>query len=275
MKCFRSTLIVCVLALLLFYTSVDAAPQEQRGVKIIAESAPHDAKGFITFSDIAAHVRPRVSRYTDSRQVPQYGSIDGDGELAFISLEPAAQLVASLETDHVSLQLAEDKKCLEEDKRRMAEEQAKTRDLLKTALATPSEIGRDGRFIAYHNGTVLDTRTNLMWAAKDNGANINWQDAKSYCKNYRGGGYTDWRMPTQDELAELYDETTTNVNLPADDCGGGYHLTNLIHLTCCCPWTSETRGSMAAYFGFSNGRRRWLDQSYMGSTRVLPVRSVK
>jgi len=26
------------------------------------------------------------------------------------------------------------------------------------------EIGRDGRFIAYDNGTVLDTETGLMWA---------------------------------------------------------------------------------------------------------------
>jgi len=46
-----------------------------------------------------------------------------------------------------------------------------------------------------------------MWAAKDSGSDINWANAKSYCKNYRGGGYTDWRMPTQDELASLYDRS--------------------------------------------------------------------
>jgi|GEM_PF-6717971 len=40
----------------------------------------------------------------------------------------------------------------------------------------------EGRFIAYDNGTVLDTRTNLMWAAKDNGSSINWADARSYCE---------------------------------------------------------------------------------------------
>jgi len=58
-----------------------------------------------------------------------------------------------------------------------------------------------GNIIAYNNGTVLDTRTNLMWAARDNGSDINWANAKSYCENYRGSGYTDWRMPKQDELA--------------------------------------------------------------------------
>jgi hypothetical protein len=39
--------------------------------------------------------------------------------------------------------------------------------------ATAGEVRRDGRFIAYDNGTVLDTKTNLMWAAKDNGSDIN------------------------------------------------------------------------------------------------------
>ena len=129
------------------------------------------------------------------------------------------------------------------------------------------------QFIAYNNGTVLDTKTNLMWAAKDNGFNINWQNAKSYCENYRGGGYRDWRMPTQDELASLYDETIINTTPPAMGCKGGYHLTSLIRLTCCCPWATETRGSKAAYFGFNKGPRAWLDESYVGGIRVLPVRT--
>lgn len=59
------------------------------------------------------------------------------------------------------------------------------------------------RFIAYDNGTVMDTTTNLMWAAKDNGSDISCADAKSYCENYRAGGYTDWRLPTKDELIYL------------------------------------------------------------------------
>jgi hypothetical protein len=42
-------------------------------------------------------------------------------------------------------------------------------------------------------------------AALINGYKINWYDAKSYCENYRSGGYTDLRMPTLDELAGFYD----------------------------------------------------------------------
>jgi hypothetical protein len=175
------------------------------------------------------------------------------------------------ETDGLSLAA---KQAQMEELKRLDSERRRTQEVvLKQSSSVPASEA--GRFIAYDNGTVLDTKTNLMWAAKDNGSNINWQGAKNYCENYRGGGYTDWRMPTQDELSSLYDASATNTNPPAVGCKGGYHVTNLIHLTCCCPWTSETRGSTAAYVGFSNGPRDWVDQFYTGGIRVLPVRSSK
>jgi hypothetical protein len=133
--------------------------------------------------------------------------------------------------------------------------------------ATAGEKARDGRFIAYDNGTVLDTKTKLMWAAKDNEYDIYWQDAKSYCQNYRRGGYTDWRMPTQDELAGLYDGSVNGHN--------GYHLTNLITLTACCPWASETQGIDVARFDFNAGTRFWYHSHSADGERVLPVRSGK
>jgi hypothetical protein len=69
-----------------------------------------------------------------------------------------------------------------------------------------------------------------MWAAMDNGAAINWQNAKSYCENHRGGGYTDWRMPTQVELAGLYDSSKSQ---PVA-CNTSYdiHATELIDINC-------------------------------------------
>ena len=138
-------------------------------------------------------------------------------------------------------------------------------------ILTLKEIRKDGRFIAYDDGTVLDTRTNLMWAAKDNGQNINWANARSYCENYRGGGYMDWRMPKQDEFAGLYDETKTYRTA----CGGDVHLTELIRLTCYWAWASETRGSDAVYFNFNLGGRDWYPQSLGIYVRALPVRSGK
>jgi len=143
-----------------------------------------------------------------------------------------------------------------------------------TKYATAGEIGTDGRFIAYDNGTVLDTRTNLIWAAKDNGSDINWQSAKSYCENYRGGGYSDWRLPTQGELAGLYDASKSRQGA----CDRSYKIhvaTELIDTTCFAPWASETSDSYAAYFRFLDGEKVWSPKSYDSNSRALPVRSVK
>ncbi len=108
-------------------------------------------------------------------------------------------------------------------------------------------------------GTYTDPSTGLMWAKQDNDKNINWVDAKTYCENYRGGGYKDWRMPTQPELAVLY--------------ASGAH-SNKIAITGWV-WASENGESEAAYFSFVVGTWRW-DRHYLDyNLRALPVRSVK
>ena len=102
----------------------------------------------------------------------------------------------------------------------------------------------DGRFIAYDNGTVKDTKTGLMWAAKDGGKAIDEADLKTYFENYRAGGYDDWRMPTIDELEEIYDEGTENKH--------GYHLTKLIDLAGEWVWGLDGR-DLGTSFGFIDG----------------------
>ena len=140
------------------------------------------------------------------------------------------------------------------------------------SVSDPRGINREGRFIAYDNGTVLDTETNLIWASKDNGDGINWSNAKSYCENYRGGGYTDWRMPTQHELARLYDSSKRYRATQRD-----YYvrLTELVQLSACCPWASEVHGSNAALFNFNTGSAYGTLQSSDYNVRALPVRSIK
>ena len=123
------------------------------------------------------------------------------------------------------------------------------------------------RFVYNGDGTVTDAKTGLMWAAKDNGIPINWPDALSYCQNYSGGGYTDWRMPTLAELASLYDPGVINKR--------GYHVTKLIETSAQSLWASETRGFDAARFNFTYGKVYWLRKTYSGPTRVLPVHTGK
>lgn len=137
------------------------------------------------------------------------------------------------------------------------------------------ESKKDGDISAYEDNTVLDNKTKLMWAKFDNGADINWTDAKKYCEQYRVGGYNDWRLPTQDELASLYDAKKSYQTA----CGSTVHTTKLIEISCSSLWSSETRGSgataEAAFFQFSSGKRLWYLQSNPYYGRVLPVRSTK
>ncbi len=126
------------------------------------------------------------------------------------------------------------------------------------------ETSRDDRFIAFNNGTVKDTKTGLIWAAADNGEDITWDRSRKYCEEYDGGGFTDWRMPTQDELAGIYDPGKKNHH--------GYSVSPLINISACCPWPSDALGSEAAVFSFSYGGKYWLPKSCSFNSRALPVR---
>jgi len=138
-------------------------------------------------------------------------------------------------------------------------------------------IAYDGRFIAYDNGTVKDGKTGLMWAAKDGGKAIDEADLKTYFDNYRTGGYDDWRIPTIDELEEIYDEGIENKH--------GYHLTKLIDLAGEWVWGSDSRdlaisfgfmeGSTAVAFFDGPGSGAWYQakKTGEGGARPLPVRA--
>ena len=123
------------------------------------------------------------------------------------------------------------------------------------------------RFVNHGDGTVTDTKTGLMWAAKDNGIPISWPDSLKYCEDHKGGGHTDWRLPTLEELASLYDPEYANER--------GYHVPGLIYTTASSCWASDTRGFDSARFNFTYGEIYWLRRTYSGPTRVLPVRSAK
>jgi S1-C subfamily serine protease len=67
-------------------------------------SADREDKGYVTFSDLASYVKPKVTRMTRNSQVPQYGSIDGEGEFVFVltMAAPTAAEIPSREREPVA-----------------------------------------------------------------------------------------------------------------------------------------------------------------------------
>lgn len=252
----------------------------------------------LAIEQVFKNTRQKIIKETDGKQIPwELSSLRGDFYFVPKSEKAATDELnadnhkleaeqSRLEKERNTLtkqrELAEKHRKMEEEREHLVAERvslqhaelereaAKKKTTLAMAkhlsVTTANEIKRDGRFIAYDDGTVIDIKTNLMWAAKDNDTGITWEDAKKYCENYRGGGYTDWRLPTQNELASLYDGRTNGMN----DC----NLTRLIELTKCSSWALET--SSGAFFRFDGGLREWTKRPFnFFSFRALPVRSVK
>lgn len=60
------------------------------------------------------------------------------------------------------------------------------------------------------DGFWIDSRTNLMWTAKDSANNLSYEGAGAYCRNLRLSDYSDWRLPALDELEKLYDPSKSH-----------------------------------------------------------------
>ena len=265
--------------------------------------------GYITGSELGMYLSDKVINYTHRRQHPQYGKINNPdldrGDFIFAlkaPLQPSTQISTapspSLETEKHSLaeerarlelerhelerlKMDIERKRLEAERKRLEVEKKKL-DTAKlpskqkypppvSAVSKGREIARDSRFIAYDNGTVLDMKTNLMWAAKDDGEGLIESAARDYIEKYRGGGYTDWRMPTMDELKTIYDWDMKNQH--------GYHVSKLIDIKGEWVWGSEEWSNINGFsfnegspaVGTSDGSSGWTRFGW-NSARALPVR---
>jgi hypothetical protein len=127
-------------------------------------------------------------------------------------------------------------------------------------------------------GVWSDPATGLMWTRKDNGYALRWQPAAEYCRNLQLGGYSDWRLPTIDELKNIYNPAARAA------CGlEGYAVCQIkgnIRLTSGVVWSSnggyEPQTMLGFYFrGAGELRKHMLELDKRGANydRALCVRS--
>lgn len=85
--------------------------------------------------------------------------------------------------------------------------------------------------------TWTDWMTGLEWVRRDNGTNVDWIGARSYCENLRLGGYSDWRLPTRLELGTIWHRPPSDNRPPPN---GSYTIRD--------PWGRERRDETVPYW---------------------------
>lgn len=86
------------------------------------------------------------------------------------------------------------------------------------------------------DGTITDLVTGLMWQKQD-GGEMSYEKAVSYCKTVTLGGHSDWRLPTTRELFGINHFDKVNPALPTT-----YFITTTAEYW----WTSEKRADNQA-----------------------------
>jgi len=71
-------------------------------------------------------------------------------------------------------------------------------------LPSPIEV----RFTVSSDGVIKDSKTGLQWAQDAGGQQMNWFQANDYVQNLKIGGYSDWRLPSKEELESLISFST-------------------------------------------------------------------
>jgi hypothetical protein len=139
-------------------------------------------------------------------------------------------------------------------------------------------------------GAWADAQTRLMWTLKDDEVDTNWKEATTHCQEMRTEGFSDWRLPTIDELGAIFDNTSTSNTVPlrstksylnggtvSTDRAGSfwpYHIKGGIVLTGPAVWSGTPDGyrDIMWMFFYNTGNKLGVATSYKRETRALCVR---
>ncbi|MCL6583859.1 MAG: DUF1566 domain-containing protein [bacterium] len=112
----------------------------------------------------------------------------------------------------------------------------------------------NGSLMVNGDGTVSDVASGLMWQQETVGP-MSWEEALRYCEGLALGGYSDWRLPTVNELQFLVDYSRYNPAIDPNSFPGtkssGYWSSTVNHCSPDNAWYVSFD-----YGGISSGNRK-------------------
>jgi len=149
----------------------------------------------------------------------------------------------------------------------LTERETQRRKLEKLkAMWGEGAVRKDGDFIVFDNGVILDSNSGLEWITGPD-KNTSWDVAKSWAENLTvdRGRWRGWRMPTRKELKTLY-----------RNGAGRRNMSSLLKTTGWYVWSGKTSGSLSAWgFDFLDGHTTWYGRDGSYNFRGFAVRSWK
>jgi len=238
--------------------------------------ADYNKDGYLTGSELGMYLQTNVIQYTKGQQHPQYGKINNPlldkGDFVF---EMDVKSATKIPEEKAQNAKSTDKKptTVYQKEDRQRQNYASLPDTVKQSAITlrskamklsekeirkivakynffDKHLNAKGKFenklSDLGNGTVIDESTGLMWQK----GRSPYQDRFSYANGYLNelnattyGGYSDWRLPTFEELASL---------LESQQSSEGY-IDPLFSDSKTSFWTADTADRKAAYDGYRAG----------------------
>lgn len=135
------------------------------------------------------------------------------------------------------------------------------------------------------DGSINDSATQLMWQQYDNGEEVEWSDALSYCENLILADKSDWRLPNAKELQSIVDyenslDTTnsaaidtnyfysTAITNEAGNYDFGFYWSSTTHKSYDGSGKSAVYVSFGRALGYMDGE--WMDAHGAGAQRSDP-----
>lgn len=126
-------------------------------------------------------------------------------------------------------------------------------------------MATEDRFTDNEDGTLTDTKFNMMWVKQDSyqikGKWLSWKKAKKFVERFneeKFAGHSDWRLPSSKDNRNLYDHDSKNTD----------HTGDIVHIDLKFPegcgftyWCVEDKGINAMAYNFYSDRAYLIRKS--------------